>query len=123
MSSTATATSTDDQLHLEMATVRRQLAALPSPFDRCRAEVKSFAEALDAAAPEKLRELVALLVERVENPDRSVACVIWTGPAQPFFVATAAEAAERSVWGVAPPDGLGGAESKARDPLAWYAVP
>jgi DNA invertase Pin-like site-specific DNA recombinase len=102
----------DEQLHREMTTVRRQLAALPSPddklvlFDRYRAEVKSFAEALDAAAPEKLRELVALLVERVETDARAVARVMWTGPARPFFVATAAEAAERAVWGVAPPDGF-----------------
>ena len=59
-----------------------------------------------AAAPEKIRELVALLVDRVETVDRAVARVIWTPPARPFFLAAAAEAAERGVLGVAPPDGF-----------------
>ena len=53
-----------------------------------------------------LRELVALLVDRVETADRAVARVVWTAPARPFFVAAAAEADDRAAWGVAPPDGL-----------------
>ena len=63
--------------------VRRQLAALPSPddnivlFDRFRSEVRSFPETVDAASDEKRRELVSLLVERVETDDRHVAG--WSG--------------------------------------------
>jgi len=45
---------------------------------------------LDAAAGEKVRELVALLVDRVEAVDRAVTRVIWTPPARPFFLAAAA---------------------------------
>ena len=95
-----------------MGEVRRQLAALPSPddkivlFDRYRAEVRSFPETLDVASDEKLRELVALLVQRVESADRLVARVVWTAPARPFFLAAAAEAETRALWGVAPPDGF-----------------
>jgi hypothetical protein len=73
-------------------------------FDRYRSEVRSFAETIDAASPEKLRELVALLVDRVATADRAVMRVIWTGPARPFFLAAAAEAED--IAGVAPPDGL-----------------
>ena len=63
----------DEALHREMTTVRRQLAALPSSddklvlFDRYRAEVRGFDETLDAASPEKLRELVVLLADRVRR--------------------------------------------------------
>ena len=92
--------------------VRRQLAALPSPddmiilFDRFRAQVRSFPETLDAASNEDLRGFVADLVERVEAADRQVARVVWTAPARPFFLAAAAEAEDRALWGGAPPDGL-----------------
>jgi hypothetical protein len=94
--------------------VRRQLAALPSPddkivlFDRFRSEVRSFPETVDAASDEKRRELVSLLVERVETADRQVARVVWTPPARPFFKAAAAEAEDRALWGEAPPDGREG---------------
>ena len=99
-----------------MTEIRRQLAALPSPddkiilFDRYRSEVRSFAETLDAASDEKVRELVALLVERVETADRQVARVVWTAPARPFFAGMA-------LLGGAPPDGLGG----SRTPTARHA--
>lgn len=33
-----------------------------------------------------------------------------------------ADAANRAPWGVAPPDGLGGSESKLVDTLSWYAM-
>ena len=46
---------------------------------------------LDRATPEQRADLARVLVER---------------PARPFFLAAAAEAAERAVLGVAPPDGL-----------------
>ena len=77
---------------------------------------------LDGAAPEKIRELVALLVDRVETADRAVARVVWTPPARPFFVAAEAKAAERGVLGVAPPDGLEGTGPGRADPLGWYAA-
>ncbi len=95
--------------------VRRRLAALPSSdhklvlFDNYHQSVRSFPETLAAASPEKLRELVALLVERVDTVDRAVTRVVWTAPARPFFLAAAAEAEKRALWGVAPPDGLRGA--------------
>ena len=69
-------------------------------------QVRSFPETLDAASDEKLRELVALLVERVETADRQLARVVWTAPARPFFAAAAAEAETRALWGEAPPDGF-----------------
>jgi hypothetical protein len=61
--------------------------------------IRSFAETVDAASDEKLRELVALLVERVETADRQLARVVWTAPARPFVAAAAAEAAEQGVVG------------------------
>ena len=45
--------------------------------------------------------------------------VIPTGPARPFF--DTAQVPD-SVGVLAPPDGLGGPETKAPDPLAWYAL-
>ena len=81
------------------------MAALPSPddklilFDRYRAEVRGFAETLDAGNDEDRRRLVATLVERVETEDRRVARVVWTAPARPFF-------REQVLLGLAPPDGL-----------------
>ena len=36
----------------------------------------------------------------------AVVRVVWRGEARPFFLAAAAEAEGRAVWGVAPPDGL-----------------
>ncbi len=59
-----------------------------------------------AASDEKIRELVALLVERVETTDREVVRVVWSGPARPFFLAAAANSEDRALWGLAPPDGL-----------------
>ena len=45
-------------------------------------------------------------VDRVETTDRQVARVVWTAPARPFFLAAAADAESRALWGVAPPDGF-----------------
>ena len=90
-------------------------------FDRYHSEVRSFAETVDAASPEKIRELVALFVDRVETGDRAVTRVVWSGPARPFFIAAAAEAEERAVWSVVPPDGLEGM-APGRDDLLWYSA-
>ena len=96
----------------KVADIRRQLAALPSPddklvlFDRYRSEVRSFAETLAGASEEKVRELVALLIDRVETADRAVGRVVWSAPARPFFLAAAANADDRALCGVAPPDGF-----------------
>ena len=93
----------DETLHREMTSVRRQLAAMPASddkvvvFDDYRQAVRSFAEIVAAASPEQLRELVALVVERVETADRAVARVVWTPPARPFFLAAAAEAEQRAL--------------------------
>jgi hypothetical protein len=79
------------------------------------------ATTLDAASNENLRELVALLAERVETADRQLARVVWTAPARPFFAAAAAEAETRALWGEAPPDGRGGTPPYSDDLLEYYA--
>ena len=96
-------------LPLRSTEIRRQLAALPSPddkivlFDRFRSEVRSFPETVDAASDEKRRELVSLLVERVETAERPARGPGGLdGPAGPFFKAAAAE---QALW-MAPPDGF-----------------
>jgi hypothetical protein len=77
---------------------------------------------VDAASDEKRRELVSLLVERVETADRQVARVVWTPPARPFFQAAAAEAEDRALWGEAPPDGREGSPPHNGDLLDFYAT-
>jgi hypothetical protein len=52
-------------------------------LDRYRSEVRSFPETVDAASDEERRELVSLLVKRVETADRHVAWVVWMPPAGP----------------------------------------
>ena len=37
------------------------------------------------ATKDKLQELVAMIVERVETKEQRVAQVIWSPPARPFF--------------------------------------
>jgi len=88
-------------------------------FDRYLAEFRSFPKTFAGASDEKIRELVDL-VDRVETADREVVRVVWEARARPFFLAAAAEAEDRALWGVAPPDGL--EPSPATDPLAWYVA-
>ena len=60
-------------------------------FDRHRAVVRSLPDAVAEAKPERLQELVALIVARVETKAQEVVRVAWTPPAQPFFAAAGAE--------------------------------
>ena len=94
---------TEPDYRKQVSEVRAQLAALPAEdnklvlFDKHRAEVRAFAEMVDAASGDKLQELVPWLVERVETDDRRVVRIVPTEPAQPFF-ADADEDGLRGVW-------------------------
>jgi hypothetical protein len=59
---------------------------------------------IERATPAQRKELVQLLVDRVDS-------LVWSGQARPFFAAAV----------VAPPDGRRGTRGKATDALAWYA--
>ena len=67
-------------------------------FDRASMDVP-FGR-LQAATPDKVQELVALLVERVETADKRVSRVTWVPAARPFF----RDAQEENCVGVAPPE-------------------
>jgi hypothetical protein len=60
-------------------------------FDRQRTIAASLPDAIAAATPDKVQELVALLVERVETADQRVARVTWVPAARPFFRDAGAE--------------------------------
>jgi hypothetical protein len=72
------------------------------------------AENIERATPAQRKELVQLLVERVESPDGHIVAesVAWSGQARPFFASVV----------VAPPDGLEPPSGKAPDAVAWYAT-
>ena len=53
-------------------------------FDKHRALASSLPDAIAAATPDKVQELVALLVERVETADTRVSRVTWVPAARPF---------------------------------------
>ena len=53
--------------------------------------MSSFADAVAAASTDRLQELIALLVERVETTNQRISNVIWTPPARPFFSEPTAE--------------------------------
>ena len=57
-------------------------------------------ENIAAASKERLQELVALLVERVETAEQHVVRVEWTAPARPFFAVAHAggEGAAALLW-------------------------
>lgn len=78
-------------------------------------------DAIAAATPDKLQELVALLVERVETANQHVGRVAWVPAARPFFRDIAAEAEDEAalVWR---PRRVSGAQDPTHDPLAWYAA-
>ena len=61
------------------------------------------AENIERATPAQRKELVQLLVDRVDSP-------VWSGQARPFFAAVV----------VAPPDGL--RDPSTTDPLDWYVA-
>lgn len=69
--------------------VERQLILLPDheklvSFDRHREILVSMAENVERATPDQLRELLELLVERVDIRQRQVLDVAWTPAARPF---------------------------------------
>jgi hypothetical protein len=84
---------------------RAQLAALPGTNNklvtvddyRRRAEMRSFAEMVDAASGEKLQELVPWLMELVETADKHVVRIVPKQEARPFF-AWAEQEPAASVW-------------------------
>jgi hypothetical protein len=79
-----TGTIAEPDYRKQVAATRAQLAALPAEdnelvlFDKHRAEVRAFAEMVDAASGDKLQELVPWLVERVETDDRRVVRIVPT---------------------------------------------
>ena len=101
----------ESDYHRQVREVRAQLAELPrsdgklvafDDYRRRAAEMRSFAEMVDAASGDKLQELIPWLIERVETNDRRVVRVVPTEPARPFF----AWADQDACVGVAPPDGF-----------------
>ena len=76
------------------------------PTYRHRAEVRSFAEMVDAASGDTLQELVPWLVERVETADKHVVRVVPTPGARPFFAWAEHDTEGQVCAGVAPPDGF-----------------
>jgi hypothetical protein len=80
--------------------VERALILLPDPdkivdLDARRDVLVSMAENLDRATPEQRRELVELLVQRVDIAGGAVVNITWTPAAATFFEAAAAEALAR----------------------------
>ena len=65
-------------------------------FDRHRAIAASLPDAIAAATPDKVQELVALLVERVETSNQRVSRVTWVPAARPFFRDEGAERDEEA---------------------------
>jgi hypothetical protein len=104
----------------KMADTRSELALLPAcdkivSFDDAAARVASLAAAIEVASPERLRELIRMLVVRVTTADRAVASIQIVPAMQPFFGPEPASLG-------APPDGLQPPRNKASDPLDWYAA-
>ena len=81
--------------------------------DELRRDVKTIFANIAATSLNLRGELVRKVVLSVTARGRSVDAsdIEWSPAVLPFF----------QVLG-APPDGLGGSESKAFDPLAWYAT-
>ena len=80
--------------------VERALILLPDPdklvdFDARREVLVSMAENLDRATPEQRRELLELLVERVDVAGGAVVDIRWTPAAATFLEASAQEALAR----------------------------
>jgi DNA invertase Pin-like site-specific DNA recombinase len=78
--------------------VERALILLPDPdklidLDSRRDVLVSMAANIERASPEQRRELVELLVERVEIAGRQVQAIKWTPAAAEFFAASAEAAA------------------------------
>lgn len=71
--------------------MRFELAALPADsgkiveFSKYRRIAASLPDALAAATPEQVQELLPAIVERIDVRDRQVADWKWTPPAEPFF--------------------------------------
>ena len=74
----------------ERADIEASLAALAEDnrlvqFDRTRALVRTLPEAMAGASRDRLQELVAMVVERVEAADKQVTAIVWQPAARPFF--------------------------------------
>ena len=81
---------TDDQYRSLREEVERQLILLPDheklvSFERHRQILVSMAENVERATPAQLRELIEILVERVDVAGREVREIRWTPAAVPFF--------------------------------------
>ena len=85
----------------------------------------------DKATPEECQDIVGALFGEVRIRDKGIVSATLADPAYAPLIAssearrlrlvTPADDEEEQV-GLAPPDGLGGAEGKPPDPLAWYAA-
>lgn len=96
---------TELEYRKQKADAERQLDLTPDSnklvqFDRHRQLASSLVDAIAAATPDKVQELVALLVERVETANQRVVRVVWVPGARPFFrdVAAEADAEGAQVW-------------------------
>lgn len=109
----------DTEYRAKMQETRAELALLPEPekvvtFDAVAGVVASLREAIGVAAPEQLKELIGMLIERVKVTADGHYEIEPVPAARPFF-------APRGTLLGAPPDGLPGAIGKVPDVLAWYA--
>ena len=84
----------------------------PLAFDRAASTLLPMGKVIRETSPEHQQAIVRHIVERVVIQDGVVVGIDTRPEARPFFEGMA----------VAPPDGLGGSESKPSDPLAWYAL-
>ncbi len=95
---------TEAEYRAQVNETRMQLALIPEhdkvrSFDEVGAVVESLAAALDAATPDQVKQLIAMIVDEVTTKDRVVDEIRLRPEAMPFFTA-----AETLV--LAPPDGL-----------------
>jgi hypothetical protein len=71
---------------------------------------------MEAATPERLKDLVRMLVERVTMAQRGVALIEIVPAARPFFKS------QPTLLVMAPLEGTPAPVGQRLDPLAWYAL-
>jgi hypothetical protein len=96
---------TEAEYRKQRSEAESQLAGLPDhdklmAFERHRDVAAAIPAAIAAADPERLQELVVMLVERVDTADQFVASVSWGPAARPFFRDPSADGGDEAapVW-------------------------
>lgn len=85
----------DDRIHAHLAGGVHSNQVRHLDLDTRRDVLVSMAENLDRATPEQRRELIELLVQRVDIAGGAVVGITWTPAAAAFFAASAGEAVAR----------------------------